>query len=82
MRSPYSDHSLGLRAVNLYGHVGYDGGTAVSSGFGVRPALLSEKLCVRRTRRTRITRVMSGSMVISQAVGQWIPASAGAPLSF
>ena len=43
MRSPYSGHSLGLRAVNLYGHVGYDGGTAVSSGFGVRPALLSER---------------------------------------
>ena len=51
-RSPYSSGSSHVRHVYLNGGVSYD--NAVSVGYGVRPALLSEKLCVRRSQAIRI----------------------------
>ena len=82
MRSPYPVGSSGMRYVDLVG--GLYNRDAVSGGFGVRPALLSEKLCVRRAQCIPIVRVIYIMMMAMSAVtGMRLPAaSACAPLSF
>ena len=81
-RSPYSGYSGYVRFVNLYGSVHYD--SAVSGGFGVRPALLSEKLCVRRTQAIRQICALSilKAVSITTLVEESVEVSACAPLSF
>ena len=51
MRSPFAGNSYNMRLVDYTGGVGGAYGS-ISGAFGVRPALLSEKLCVRRTQVT------------------------------
>ncbi len=82
MRSPSSVYSHHVRYVNFNDYV--SGNDVVSGGFGVRPALLSEKLCVRRAQCTPIVRVIYIMMMAMSAVtGMRLPAaSACAPLSF
>ena len=80
MRSPDSGYSNGVRYVNLNGGVSRD--SAVSGGHGVRPALLSEKLCVRRPRSTRMMCVVPYMMAVPTSSVQSVVASACAPLSF
>ena len=63
MRSPSSGDSDRLRYVHLPGEI-HDN-YAILSGFGVRPALLSEKLCVRRTQVIRMLSAMSTSATLS-----------------
>ena len=67
MRSPYSKDSYHVRFVNLDSGAGAGYG-ANASGFGVRPALLSEKLCVRRTLLIHMLCVMSVLQAISMVM--------------
>ncbi len=79
-RSPYSGSSDRVRNVHLNGNVYYS--NTVPGGFGVRPALFSEKLCVRRTQATRMVCAMSISTAGSAAIVQSQEVTACAPLSF
>ena len=81
-RSPFSGNSYNLRLVDYTGGIGSAYG-AVSGAFGVRPALLSEKLCVRRTQVIPIICVLSicTDMLVMLALLRSVAASACAPLS-
>ena len=80
MRSPYMSDSYRVRNVDFTGYVG-QGIAALSGGFGVRPALLSEKLCVRRPQSSRMVCVLSNSTAMSTTVMQSRVDTACAPLS-